>query len=312
MFVYRRLSLLGLVVMMLGPADLVSRATAQCGYGYGGGWYPVSRAYQSRNRLYRHRSGYLYGQYRQFQYGLPYAGGYGDPRVDFDVRRDNLLRAAAQIDVDFVRDERVRPTSGRPARRAPALHAPIVPTTPTSESGGWVHLMDGEPEKALGSFTARLMMRRGDPLALMGHGLAAAALDDTVVAARSMRDAIRIDPAVIADVQTDERMRRYLRGLIARHAEKLDDDAHRADVRFLTATVHCVLREPEEAWAALDTGDDAPPEAGPAALIALRGVITANRTDATERQASADEPSGERPARKILPIVKRRVADAGS
>ncbi len=203
-------------------------------------------------RLYRHRSGYLHGashpcairapRYDGYYYGgagFGIGGGGYDPYVeyaqrDFDTRRDRLLDRAAEVDVSYLHTATAMP--------APARTQPL--------EAGWDFLRRDEAVKALGRFTARIMVAPGDAQARVGFALAAALLDDDGAAAQSMRTAVRFDPEVLNEFASDE----VLDTLIRRLLDDLDPEegAPSADARFLVASMHGLLREPEAGLTALE------------------------------------------------------------
>lgn len=226
-------------------------------------------------RLFRHRSGYLMGAADPCTHGGsregPYYGGavYGfggggnglDPyaeyaRRDFDTRRDRLLEQASRIDVSFLRRET---TGTTPSRTQPV-------------DGGWVFLREGEAVKALGKFTARIMLAPGDAQARVGFALAAAMLDDERAAAQSMRTAVRFDDAVLREFESDEALDKAMRTLIA--GLQPEDGVISADARFMIASLHGLLGEQE------------------AGLLALEGLDADDRDSATETLGAmlADTP----------------------
>ena len=236
---------IGLTLAVLAGAVATPTAFSQLHYGGGFGPGRFARPY-GPHRLYRHRSGYLYGydrpySYASFPYGA-YGGGvyggpvtgqdaeachvYTDPRQDFDCRRDRLLRVATSVAVRV---------PGAPAGATAPADGPAYEV-------GWTHLVDGRPVKALGYFTAQILRAPTSGRARIGYALAAALFDDDGAAVHAMRQAIRIDPGSLRDFARDEGVDARIRELLARYTAPRDPGAV-----FMSAALHVLLGEREEA-----------------------------------------------------------------
>jgi hypothetical protein len=301
-----RSALLGALLLAFAPA---SDATAQCrSYGgyYGGGTSLRGvGSYRNGSRLLRHRSGYLYGQRPYYpRNSIPY-GGYGgyyggggptviidgnagcstyaaDPYQDFDCRRDRLLDAASRLDVSFVHD-------------SPAP-APAPPPVMTTDGKGWTLLREGEPVRALGSFTARLMSTPSDGNARIGFAIAASLYGDDTTAIDAMRAAVRLNPETVRGFEADAEVGLLLRPLVNRYNEAAARQDGPSDDRFMTAALHCLLREYDEARYVLEGG--AGPGSARLVAIAISGqeaeaAAAVQQSPREDDVTQADAPEGE-------------------
>lgn len=187
---------------------------------------PVAEAdaqYRIGNRLYRHQSGFLYGQSRplfldrrhSYYYDGYFVGrecGNNGPAVDddryqFDARRQALLNHAARVRFADV----AAPTSRGGVRFRPA--------TPENNQRGWDLIASGKSVKALGFFTAQLMSGPGRPNARLGYVIAAAQMGDDATALVTLRSTLTINPQSLRDFSADDDIRPALEAVIARYEE---------------------------------------------------------------------------------------------
>jgi len=273
---------------------LTPTASAQnCGRSGYEGYNGVYRTYPN-HRLSRHRSGYLYRPLRYERYrpavriydGYSYSGGGSgggaaipDGRADFDYRRDRLLNAATRIDVSFVDSATTYDwyNDSRPRSR---------PTT----GKGWTFLGEGQGVRALGRFTARLLSAPTDGEALVGFALAASMIGDDEAAMRSMRNALRLDPAAVLALSENEELSPHIRTAVTRF-ETLAQADDAGNAQLMTAALHCLLGENDSARAALGKLDpQRVDERAVAVLVKIAGPPPAPPVDETRPEVPYDTP----------------------
>ncbi|MCP3902138.1 MAG: hypothetical protein GY715_00765 [Planctomycetes bacterium] len=222
-----------------------------------GGFRGVYTTYPN-HRLSRHRSGYLYRPLRYQRYGsaVRYDPGYGygcggngyansgpppvDDRADFDFRRDRLLDAASRIDVRYIDS----------ATTTYERYNNTRPRSKPATGKGWALLGDGEGVRALGRFTARLLTAPTDGEALVGFALAASMIGDDEAAIRSMRSALRSDPATVVALSVNEELGSHVRKAITRYEALAEADSG-GSAQLMTAALHYLLGENDAARASL-------------------------------------------------------------
>jgi hypothetical protein len=134
----------------------------------------------------------------------------------------------------------------------PIVHEPDP--CPWSLDQAWGLLAVGDDERALDAFDCLEGSLAEDGQPLIGYALAASALGEQEYAIAAMRDALRIDPASIAYLPDDERLRERVRELMAPYETRARTQYADVDALFMVAAMWYLVGEPQTADHALSVG----------------------------------------------------------